>query len=96
MVTEKINKTVRTLVRGSHGQTELEGRSAHAPNALDWATLPARFLLAGGEVVNSALHAVELAGSFHRVNGVIVSCPRLYVFQSHAEHRIGMVLISLM
>jgi hypothetical protein len=63
---------------------------AKAPGDL----LAVRFLLAGGEVVNIALHAVELAGGFHRVNGVIVSCPSLYVFQSHAEHRIGMVLIQ--
>jgi hypothetical protein len=48
------------------------------------------FLLASGEVINTALHPVELAGGFHRVNGVVVGCSGLYVFQSYAENRIGM------
>lgn len=53
-------------------------------------------LLAGGEVIDRALHPVELAGGFHRVNGVVVRCPSLYIFQSHPENRIGMVRFSLM
>src|ERR1700721_3837154 len=44
-------------------------------------SLPARFLLAGCEVVNIALHAVELAGSSHRANGVKVSRPGFFAFQ---------------
>ena len=55
--------------------------------------LPLRFLLASGEVINIALHPVELAGGFHRVNGVVVGCSGLYVFQSYAENRIGMAPI---
>jgi hypothetical protein len=88
-VYQSVLKSVRTVSISSDAYPRERFRGKIAGDLL-----PVPFLLAGGEVIYIALHAVQLAGSFHRVNAVIVGFPRLYVLQQHAEHRIGMVLIQ--
>src|SRR5438132_3412127 len=38
-----------------------------------------------GEMLDSALHPVALATGFHRVDRVVVGCPRLETIHAHAE-----------
>ncbi len=43
-----------------------------------------------GESFDSALHSIAVAIGFHRIDGVVVGCPRLETIHTHSENGIGM------
>jgi hypothetical protein len=45
-------------------------------------------------MLDSTLHPVAFAIGFHRVNRVVVGCPRLEAVHAHAENGIGMARVQ--
>ena len=45
-------------------------------------------------MLDGAFHPVACAIGFHRVNRVVVGCPRLEAIHAHAENGIGMARIQ--
>src|SRR5207248_11498807 len=47
-----------------------------------------------GEMLNGALYPIVLAIGFHRIDRVVVGCPRLQTVHAHAENGIGMARVQ--
>src|SRR5882724_12668234 len=47
-----------------------------------------------GEVLDGALHPVARPIGFHRVDCVVIGCPRLETVHAHAENGIGMARVQ--
>ena len=47
-----------------------------------------------GEMLDTALRPVAFAIGFHRVNRVVIRCPRLEAVHAHAENRVRMARIQ--